>query len=198
MERRQAILLGSETPTAWSATAPDRRAQLVTAAGEEEVRSAERALTLFHIDRCWRDHLSLAADVREGIHLVALGGADPLTRFSTEIIRAFERIDDAIDQAVLGELDRLEVAGGRITVRGVDLKGPSSTWTYIVNEEPFRNQIGAMLTGPGGKTVAIYAAVVLMPLLIAWGLVDTFLRRRPGRRPDPFRGRDSRETEGGN
>jgi hypothetical protein len=25
-----------------------------------------------------------------------------------------------------------------------------------------------------------------MPLLMLWGLVDTFLRKRPGRRPSPF------------
>jgi hypothetical protein len=55
-----------------------------------------------------------------------------------------------------------------------------------VNDDPFRNRIGAMLTGPGGVTVAIYSAMVMMPLLIAWGLVESLLRRGPRRRPDPF------------
>ena len=57
------------------------------------------------------------------------------------------------------------------------LKAPSSTWTYLVNDDPFRNRIGAMLTGPGGVTVAIYSAAVMMPLLIAWGLVERLFRR---------------------
>ena len=39
-----------------------------------------------------------------------------------------------------------------------------------------------MLTGPGRTTVAIYAAVVMMPLLLLWGLVDRLLRKRPKRR----------------
>jgi hypothetical protein len=43
-----------------------------------------------------------------------------------------------------------------------------------------------MLTGPGGATVAIYSAAVMMPLLIAWGLVESLLRRVARRRPDPF------------
>ena len=47
------------------------------------------AVMLFQIDRAWRDHLALAADLREGIHLVSLGGQDPLTRFTAEIKLAF-------------------------------------------------------------------------------------------------------------
>jgi hypothetical protein len=52
----------------------------------------------------------------------------------------------------------------------------------LVNDDPFRNQIGRMLMGPGKNTIAIYAAVFAMPLLILWGLVDRFIKKRPGRR----------------
>ena len=68
------------------------------------------------------------------------------------------------------------------------VKAPASTWTYLINDDPFRDRIGAMLTGPGGTTVAIYAAVMMMPLLVLWGLIDKYLgkgrrraaRQRPG------------------
>ena len=43
-----------------------------------------------------------------------------------------------------------------------------------------------MLTGPGGATVAMYAAAMMMPLLVAWGLVESLLRRGPRRRSNPF------------
>ena len=33
----------------------------------------------------------------------------------------------------------------------------------------------------------IFAAMWLMPLMIAWGLVDRHLRKRPRRRADPYR-----------
>jgi hypothetical protein len=36
--------------------------------------------------------------------------------------------------------------------------------------------MGTMLSGPGGQTVAIYAAAFLGPLLLAWGAVDRWLR----------------------
>ena len=79
------------------------------------------------------------------------------------------------------------VSDGRIDLEGLGIRGPSSTWTYLVNDDPFRNQIGMMLTGPGRATIAIYAAGALMPLLLLWGLMDRLLRRRPKRRGDPFR-----------
>jgi preprotein translocase subunit SecA len=186
MDARQAILHGSEVSEVWK-RAPERRRALVDQVGEDAVRRAERAVMLFQIDRAWRDHLALAADLREGIHLVSLGGQDPLTRFTTEIRLAFQRMEDAIDGAVLDVLTEVRVSGGRIDLEGLGIRGPSSTWTYLVNDDPFRNQIGMMLTGHGRTTIAIYAAVLMMPLLLLWGLVDRFLRRRPKRRGDPFR-----------
>jgi preprotein translocase subunit SecA len=181
MDRRQAVLDGRETPDIWQRS-PDARAALAAAAGEEAVRRAEQAVTLQQIDRAWADHLGLVADVREGIHLVALGGHDPLTTFTTEITRAFGRFDETVDEAVLAALPRVRVIGNAIDLEDVAIKGPSSTWTYVVTDDPFRNQIGMMLTGPGKTTFAIGAAVVAMPLLVAWGLVDKFLRKRPSRR----------------
>jgi len=186
METRQAILHGEEIPEVWK-RAPERRRALVDEIGEDAVRRAERTVMLFHIDRAWRDHLALAADLREGIHLVSLGGQDPLTRFTTEIRLAFRRMEDAIDRAVLDVLTDVRVSGGRIDLDGLGIRGPSSTWTYLVNDDPFRHQIGMMLTGPGRTTITIYAAVVMMPLLLLWGLVDRLLRRRPKHRGDPFR-----------
>ena len=72
-----------------------------------------------------------------------------------------------------------------LDLTGTGIKGPSSTWTYLVNDDPFKNRIGAMLTGPGGATVAIYSAAMMMPLLILWGLVESLLRRATRRRPIP-------------
>ena len=186
MERRQSILEGREVPDVWSHR-PERRDALTRLAGEDAVRQAERSVTLHCIDRAWCDHLALAADLREGIHLVSLGGLDPLKRFTTDLTMAFHQLESAVDEGVLDALDRIDVSSGRIDLSAIDIKGPSSTWTYLVNDDPFRNQIGMLLTGPGKATFAIGAALFAMPLLIFWGLVETLFRRRPGRRADPFK-----------
>ena len=39
-----------------------------------------------------------------------------------------------------------------------------------------------MLTGPGKTTFAIGAALMSMPLLIFWGIVDRVFGKRPARR----------------
>jgi preprotein translocase subunit SecA len=149
---------------------------------DEEVPETARSVILFQMDRAWREHLALAADLREGIHLVGLGGQDPLTRFTTDITAAFRRMEEATEAATLETLDQARRGGGTLDLDRLGIRGPSSTWTYIVNDDPFRNQIGMMLTGPGRAAVAIYAAAIMMPLLLLWGLVDRLLRRRPRRR----------------
>jgi hypothetical protein len=74
------------------------------------------------------------------------------------------------------------VENGVVDLAGLHIKGPSSTWTYLVNDDPFKNQIGMMLTGPGRATIGMYSAALLSPLLLAWALVDRFVRKRPSRR----------------
>jgi preprotein translocase subunit SecA len=177
MTRRQAILHGQETPDVWHRL-PEKRAQLAAAIGEEAVVRVERLATLHEIDRNWRDHLSLVADVREGIHLVSLGGQDPLAHFTRTITMAFNRLEETIDDGVLEALHRIQVGGKEVDLAGLQVKGPSSTWTYLVNDDPFKNQIGMLLTGPGKVTFAIGAALTAMPLMIFWGLVDRFRPRR--------------------
>jgi len=180
MTAREDILHGRRVSEVWERSA--RWRALVDEVGEHAVRSAERKVLLFQIDRAWCEHLALAADLREGIHLVGLGGQDPLTRFTTEIAAAFRRMETTIDAAVLDVVDRVRLRDGRIDLEGLGIRGPSSTWTYLVNDDPFRDQIGRMLTGPGRTTVAISAAAIMMPLLLVWGLVDRFVRKRPKRR----------------
>ena len=188
IERRQAVLHGDAVPDVWKNAAPERYAALVASSGDDEVERAERAVTLFHIDRVWREHLAYCADLREGIHLVSLGGMDPMSRFTSDVMTAFRRVDEIIDQAVLETLPLVTVGAGGLDLGAAGIKGPSSTWTYLVNDDPFRNQILLKLIGPGGTTIAIYSSALLGPLFLLWGALERFLRKGRGRRrADPFR-----------
>jgi preprotein translocase subunit SecA len=177
--RRAALVSGDEVPDVW-AGAPEARDRLVAAVGEAATADAERAVTRAHLDRLWREHLAASADLREGIHLVRLGGQDPLQRFTTDVRRAFARLPVSLDEAVRSSLDGVRVSGGRIEIAGVDLKGPSSTWTYLVNDDPFREQVLLSLLGTGSRSVAVYAAVVMPGLFLLWTIVERFARRRTG------------------
>ena len=175
-ERRQALLLGEEAPDVWR-EAPGYEA-LVAAVGEEAVRRAEMRVTLAEIDRAWSDHLSFVASLREGIHLVRLGGQDPLSRFRVQISEACRQAEDEIDQRVREALARVAVRDGAVDLSALDIKGPSATWTYLVNDDPFRNQLGMQLTGPGKTGMMVAAVFVYWPLVLALGLVDRFFRKR--------------------
>jgi preprotein translocase subunit SecA len=179
-DRRTALLLGHEEPDLWREDA--RYEALAAAVGEAALREAERAAMLFHLDRAWRDHLALVADLREGIHLVRLGGEDPLTRFKVAASEGFRRIEDDVTAAVRADLDTIDTGAEGLGLAALAVKGPSSTWTYLVNDDPFRDQLGAQLTGPGRTTVAMGMAVFATPLLILLGLADRLWRKRPQRR----------------
>ncbi|MEW2352730.1 accessory Sec system translocase SecA2 [Spirillospora sp. NPDC029432] len=99
-----------------------------------DVAGAARRLLLFHLDRCWSEHLAYLADLREGIHLRSLGrGLDPLAEFHREAVPAGKRLlDRAGDRAAaafagLTSLDEVDAGTRR----------PSATWTYVVHDNPF-------------------------------------------------------------
>ena len=175
--RRQALLSGDEQPELWCGQ--DRYPDLVARMGQDAAIRAERLTTLLEIDRAWTDHLAFVADLREGIHLVGLGGDDPLTRFRVGVGEAFRKLDEAVDAAVLAAFEK--IFAGELEPSRLAVKGPSATWTYLVNDDPFRDQLIARLTGAGKGSHTIAAAVTAMPLLVLWGLVDRFLRK-PARR----------------
>jgi len=143
-------------------------------------RLAERQASLFHIDRRWSEHLGKVADLREGIHRLSVGGQDPLREFVHRAVESYRQMRTEIDD----DVDRtLRVA--TITENGIDLereglRGPSSTWTYLVTDDPFRQQLSIQLAGSTGFAAA--AALYTGPILILWGLYNRY-RRRAERRP---------------
>lgn len=49
------------------------------------------------------------------------------------------------------------------------LRGPSSTWTYLVNDRAL-TELQQMLFGHGSNAFAAGAALMTWPLLLAWGV----------------------------
>lgn len=178
--RRLAVLTGAETRGGWDGPT-GRRRDLVEASSEEAVRELERAVTLHCLDEGWRDHLARVADLREGIHLVELAGQDPLTRFAVETRQGFEVMTREAEARAQELLLKARPGRSGLELEGASIRRPASTWTYLV-QDPFTNQMARLLTGPGGKSVAIYAAVMMMPLLLVWGIVSRWIKKGLGTR----------------
>ena len=104
---------------------------------------------LYHLDRGWADHLEYLADIRESIHLRALGRQNPLDEFHRMAVDAFASLAaDAIEAAQ----QTFETANILEDEPGLDLSKlarPTSTWTYMVNDNPLSDDTLSTLSLPG-------------------------------------------------
>ncbi|MFI0354643.1 accessory Sec system translocase SecA2 [Actinomadura sp. 9N407] len=132
LAERDRVLDGDEADRLMLERHPSHHAALAKGGGA--VGEAARRLLLFHLDRCWAEHLAYLADLREGIHLRSLGrGLDPLVEFHREAVPAGKKL---LTRA------RDEAAGAFAGLESLDdlddlTKRPSATWTYIVHDNPF-------------------------------------------------------------
>ena len=108
-----------------------------------------RLIMLYHLDRGWADHLAYLADIRESIHLRALGRQNPLDEFHRMAVDAFASLAaDAIEAAQ----QTFETSPTIEDEPGVDLSKlarPTSTWTYMVHDNPLADDSLSALSLPG-------------------------------------------------
>src|SRR5262249_21749815 len=108
--------------------------KLVEEHGEDLVLNAARAIALYHLDRCWAEHLAYMTDLREGIHLRVLGSQDPLDEFHREAIPAFKRLMLEMDDRAVTQFEELELTGEDWQPADSGMVRPSATWTYVVSD----------------------------------------------------------------
>jgi preprotein translocase subunit SecA len=178
-EKRRALLMGTIRPTLLQERAPDARERARQVLGEATLQDLERRLMLRAIDECWSDHLATVAEIREGIHLAAVGGLAPLEEFQKGAAASFMQMLQAIDARVVETFATLEITPDGIDFEKMGLRGPSSTWTYLVNEDPFTDRLAATLMSRRNIGFAASAAATA-PLLLLWALSRRLRRRERG------------------
>ncbi len=164
---RMGMLTGEDNATILAGNAPDVYAELVGRFGARRVHAVERAVLLHHIDAAWADFLAFVSEVREGIHLVGIGGLNPLQEFHKQIGIAYEEMDQQIvDRTV--ETMRTADLGDEVWLTSA-FRGPASTWTYLVNDQAL-TELQQMLFGQGSIAFSAGAALMTWPLLLFWGI----------------------------
>ena len=148
-DRREKLL---RTPTAreeLAERAPKRYEELVDEIGEERLEKICRLIMLYHLDRGWADHQAYLSDIRESIHLRALGRQNPLDEFHRMAVDAFASLAaDAIEAAQ----QTFETANVVEDEPGLDLSKlarPTSTWTYMIHDNPLADDTMSALSLPG-------------------------------------------------
>jgi preprotein translocase subunit SecA len=165
---RQELLLGEADSGVCAERAQERYQALVDRVGLDAVRQAEQRVTVHVLDRAWADHLAFIEDIREGIHLQRYAGREPITEFHRQIVDAFGSLMDRVKDDAVALFERLEIRDGRIDLEAAGIAGSSSTWTYLINDNPFSNfglsMIASRNIGVAGATV--FTAVLYLPLTL--------------------------------
>lgn len=175
-ERRRAVLMGTVRPVVFQERVPEARESAYRALGEAGMQDLEKRLALQAIDEYWSEHLATVAEIREGIHLAEVGGLSPLEEFQKGAAGSFMHALDAIDARMVERFLSLEITPAGVDMERMGLRGPSSTWTYLVSDDAFSDRMAATLLSRRNVGFAANAALAA-PLLMLW-----VLSRRWGRR----------------
>ncbi|MGA8543958.1 MAG: accessory Sec system translocase SecA2, partial [Mycobacterium sp.] len=149
VERRNTLLSSAAAREELAELAPERYEELSEDLSEDRLEMVCRLIMLYHLDRGWADHLAYLADIRESIHLRALGRQNPLDEFHRMAVDAFASLAaDAIEAAQ----QTFETSPTIEDEPGVDLSKlarPTSTWTYMVHDNPLSDDSLSALSLPG-------------------------------------------------
>ena len=145
MIHRDRLLRGDAALVALAGRCPERYDELADVVDEKVLAEAARKIVLSHLDRGWADHLAVLAEIREGIHLRALGhgpnpfvmALDPLTEFHTEAIKQFDTLLDQVSEQAAETFKTATITSEGVDLDAAGIKRPSATWTYVVQDNPF-------------------------------------------------------------
>ncbi len=147
LAHRDLVLRGDRAVKHLEERSPQRCAQLRESVGEDGLAAAARTIALFHLDRGWADHLAFLSDVREGIHLRALARESPLDEYQKIAVQAFDSFfPDVYDQAA-DTFAEAEVTADGVELDDLGLRRPTSTWTYLVTDNPFGSETDRLFGG---------------------------------------------------
>ncbi|PRB18280.1 accessory Sec system translocase SecA2 [Microbacterium sp. MYb62] len=105
-------------------------------ADDPAVTDAVREIALLSLDDVWCEHLQMLQSVRDGIHLRALGGQNPLDEFHRLALAEFDGFFDrayADARRLISATGAVDVAAALAAARQ---RRPSATWTYMVSDDP--------------------------------------------------------------
>jgi preprotein translocase subunit SecA len=145
LQHRDRVLRTDAALRSLAARYPRRYRELSDAADESVLVLAARQIVLYHLDQAWADHLATLAEVREGIHLRALGqgpnpfviSLDPLAEFHAEAVPLYRRLLSQVEEQSAETFRTVIITADGADLAAAGLRRPTATWTYLVRDNPF-------------------------------------------------------------
>ena len=134
-----------------------------------------RTIVLFQYDQLWAAHLDDLQQVKEGIYMVRFGGQTPLLEYQKIGDSAFQFVLNKLDENIRKNIE-LFVANPDVSLEELGIQKPSSTWTYVINDNPFGNKLATMLLG--NSNIGMQIDFISGAVLFFTGLYQKFKRRR--------------------
>jgi preprotein translocase subunit SecA len=175
-QKRKDILYHNSVPDIYQSNAPDQFKILLMKIGEQELIKTCKYLYLFYLDKYWSRYLAEVADIREGIHLQSLGGEDPLFVFHKLTLEMFRELQQNIEREIINAFNGITIKNNIIEFNNPDLKVPTSTWTYLINDNPFENMFGLQFIGNRGIGISL-GVLMVWPLMILFPLLKKISRK---------------------
>ena len=131
--------------------------------GEDELNNICQQISFYLIDSYWQQYLDEISEIRESIHLKRVGGQDPFIEFQKLAIQIFDERMLELDKDLIQKFNSIQIDNSNINWEKLDIKAPSATWTYLINDNPFEHMIGMQMIGDVGKQIG---GVLMTPLLV--------------------------------
>ena len=152
VERRNKLLATATAREELAALSPDRYDEIAERLSDDQLERTCRLIMLYHLDRGWADHQAYLADIRESIHLRALGRQNPLDEFHRLAVDAFGSLASNAVEAAQQTFETADLVDGDDQIFDLDLTKlarPTSTWTYMVHDNPLQDDTLSALSLPG-------------------------------------------------
>jgi preprotein translocase subunit SecA len=121
-----------------------------------------KRILISSIDTYWSQYLSDIGEIREEIHLYSYGGRVPFFEFQKIAGRIFADLSKELYDKVIQTFNTIPIAEKEIDIEMEKLKSPSSTWTYIINDNPMGFVLGVV-----GEDIGLSAAMGIAAPIIA-------------------------------
>lgn len=145
-ERRERLLNTEVAARMLAEKCPEKAASM----DEALLSRVARSIALYHLDRLWAEHLAELSEVREGVHLRALGRLDPLDEFHRVAVPRFNELIPEIERRTIATFEETEF-DENWRPDEAKLVRPSATWTYLVHDNPFGSELDRLIAAVGRR-----------------------------------------------
>ena len=166
---RREILTSSSSSVYLKENSTELYDQLVRLMKADALAHMERNVLLSFIDQRWADHLATIQDLRDSIHLVKVGGQTPFEEFRKQATGLFLELENKLDTDIMEMFRRLADNPEHIEVIKDELKGPSGTWTYLINDDQFgwgMDMLQLKNIGFAAGAAALYGPLYLLTAIL--------------------------------